>query len=132
MNASSRRGQQGVALLEALIAILIFSIGLLGIVAMQAKGQQFSVDSEDRTRAALLASDLVNKMWEAKSTTIASADYTAWQSSVSATGSGLVNGAGTYSVDTSSGVATVTITWKAPWRKSTEQSNTYTTQVQIP
>jgi type IV pilus assembly protein PilV len=123
--------QSGMALLEALISILVFSLGVLGIVALQAKASQFSVDAEDRTRAALLASELVSQMWAQSSTTLSSSTLTAWQSRVTDSSSGLLNATGTSSVD-SAGLATIKISWKAPWRKSAEQANNYITQVLIP
>jgi type IV pilus assembly protein PilV len=126
--ALSRQG--GFALLEALISILLFSIGVLGIVALQARASQFSVDSEDRSRAALFANQLVSQMWARKSTSLDAATISSWQAQVSASGSGLPSGSGSVSVD--NGLATVTITWKAPWRKSTEQSNSYVTRVVVP
>ncbi|MEN3113152.1 type IV pilus modification protein PilV [Uliginosibacterium paludis] len=125
----ARRGQQGMALLEALISILIFSFGVLGIVALQAKASQFSVDSEDRTRAAMLANEIISQMWEAGSTSDCS-------SIASTTISGRTElalpGSNASCSTDSSGVVTVTVTWKAPWRKSSEQSNTYVTKVVMP
>lgn len=125
------RRQHGAALLEALISILLFSLGVLGIVALQAKASQFSVDSEDRTRAALLANQIVSQMWAQQSTTLDAATLSSWQAQVSATGSGLPAASGSVSVD-SAALATVTISWKAPWRKSAEQANSYVTKVMIP
>jgi type IV pilus assembly protein PilV len=122
------RRQAGVALLEALVSILLFSIGVLGVVALQAKASQFSVDSEDRSRAALLANQIVSQMWAQQSTSV---DTSSWQTQVSSSSSGLPSGNGSVSVD-STGLATVTITWKAPWRKSAEQANSYVTKVIIP
>lgn len=124
--------QAGVALLEALIAILLFSFGLLGIIGLQAKAQQFSVDSEDRTRAALFANELSSLMWMQKSADVAAADVAAWQGRIAASGSGLTNGDGSYSFDSATKLATIIITWKTPWKKAAEQSSTYTTQVLIP
>ncbi|MBS1208095.1 MAG: fimbrial assembly protein [Proteobacteria bacterium] len=122
------RRQAGVALLEALVSILLFSIGVLGVVALQAKASQFSVDSEDRSRAALLANQIVSQMWAQQSTSV---DTSSWQTQVSSSSRGLPSGNGSVSVD-STGLATVTITWKAPWRKSAEQANSYVTKVIIP
>ncbi|MDO6386583.1 hypothetical protein [Uliginosibacterium sp. 31-12] len=133
--------QHGAALLEALISILLFSLGVLGIVALQAKATQFSVDSEDRTRAALLANQIVSQMWAQQSTTLDAATLSSWKAQVSATSSGLPAGDGDVSlcieVDLKNdceilGLATVTISWKAPWRKSAEQANSYVTKVMIP
>lgn len=122
--------QAGFALIEALISILLFSVGVLGIVALQAKALQFSVDSEDRSRAALFANQIVSQMWAQKSTSLDPAIIRSWQAQISASSSGLPSGSGSISVD--NGLATVTITWKAPWRKSTEQDNRYVTRVVVP
>jgi type IV pilus assembly protein PilV len=58
-----RKGQAGVALLEALIAILIFSLGILTVIAIQASSVKMAGDAQLRTRAALLADQLVGQMW---------------------------------------------------------------------
>ena len=58
-----RKQQSGIMLLEALIAILIFSIGMLGVVAMQASAIAASRDAKFRTDAGLLANELIGQMW---------------------------------------------------------------------
>jgi type IV pilus assembly protein PilV len=58
-----RRKQSGVMLLEALIGILIFSLGILALVGMQAIAVRLSTDARDRAEAANLASQLVGDMW---------------------------------------------------------------------
>ena len=58
-----RRGQSGVMLLEALIAILIFSLGILGIVGLQAVQMKLVADAKYRSDAALLAEELIGQMW---------------------------------------------------------------------
>ena len=50
-----RNRQSGVMLLEAMIAILIFSLGVLGVVGMQAMAVAASRDAKYRADAALLA-----------------------------------------------------------------------------
>jgi len=55
--------QGGVMLLEALIAILIFSIGILAVVGMQATTIRNVTDSKHRTEAAFLANKLLSQMW---------------------------------------------------------------------
>jgi type IV pilus assembly protein PilV len=60
---SSRNGQSGVMLLEALIGILIFSLGILAMVGMQAMGIKLATDSRDRAEASNLAAELVGEMW---------------------------------------------------------------------
>lgn len=52
------RPQQGVALIEAMIAILIFAFGVLGLVGLQAAMTQAQTTGKIRADAANLASDL--------------------------------------------------------------------------
>ena len=55
--------QEGFMLLEALISILIFSIGILGIVALQALSITNSTENRYRITASLLANQLISQMW---------------------------------------------------------------------
>jgi type IV pilus assembly protein PilV len=57
------RSQRGVMLLEALIAILIFSIGILAIVGMQATAVRTVTESRSRAEAALYANQLLGQIW---------------------------------------------------------------------
>jgi type IV pilus assembly protein PilV len=57
-----RNKQSGVMLLEALIAILIFSLGILGVVGMQASAVKANRDAKYRADAGLLANELVGQM----------------------------------------------------------------------
>jgi type IV pilus assembly protein PilV len=59
----TRGAQQGAFLLEALIGILIFSLGILGIVGLQAQAIRFTNDSEFRAEAVYLANSLISQMW---------------------------------------------------------------------
>lgn len=55
--------ERGVLLLEALIAILIFSLGVLGMIGLQTASVKQATAAEDRSTAALLANDLIGRMW---------------------------------------------------------------------
>jgi type IV pilus assembly protein PilV len=55
--------QCGMALLECLMALLIFSVGLLGLLGLEARVMNISTDSENRNRAAMLASEVASAMW---------------------------------------------------------------------
>lgn len=57
------RRQGGVALIEALVAVVVFSIGILGIVGMQARSVQMLSESGFRSQAAQMASELIAEMW---------------------------------------------------------------------
>ena len=54
--------QSGVVLLEVMIAVLIFSLGVLGLVGVQANTVTFLSDSRDRVDASQLASQLASTM----------------------------------------------------------------------
>jgi type IV pilus assembly protein PilV len=58
----SPRVQRGVSLLEVMIAVLIFSIGVLGIALLQMKGAQFTKESSSRTAAIMQARSLADAM----------------------------------------------------------------------
>jgi len=62
-----RKQQEGVMLLEALIAIVIFSLGVLGVVGMQASAVSTVQDAKYRTDAGLLANELLGMMWAQQS-----------------------------------------------------------------
>ena len=55
--------QRGNFMLEALIAILIVALGVLGIVGLYARSIQNVDDAKFRGEAALLASSLIGQMW---------------------------------------------------------------------
>jgi type IV pilus assembly protein PilV len=55
---SRHRAAAGVVLLEALIAMLIFAFGVLGLVGLQAAMTQAQTSSKFRADAAILATDL--------------------------------------------------------------------------
>ena len=55
--------QRGMALLECLMALLIFSVGLLGLLGLEARVMNISTDSENRGRAAMIASEVASQMW---------------------------------------------------------------------
>ncbi|GKW49373.1 type IV pilus modification protein PilV [Halomonas sp. NCCP-2165] len=55
--------QSGFTLLEALIAVLVLSFGLLGVAAMQLKAMQSSHLSYHRSIATLAAQDAVERLW---------------------------------------------------------------------
>ena len=122
--------QAGFSLIEVLVVLVLFSIGLLGLVAMQARATQVSVSAEDTTRAALLANELASAMWGANSVTLASGVIDTWNTRVAnASERGVPNGVGTVVV--AANVATITVTWRAPHEVASAQHR-YVTQVLIP
>jgi type IV pilus assembly protein PilV len=124
------RRQRGFTLVEVMVAVLVFSFGLLGLVALQARATQYSIGAEDSNRAALLANDIVSTMWTSGTVSLPAATVTAWNARVAdAAAGGLPNGAGTVVV--AGNVATVTITWR-PVGAAASVSHTYRTQAVLP
>ncbi len=65
-----RRAQRGAFLLESLMGILIFSLGVLGIVGLQAQAIRLTNDAEYRAEAVYLANSLISQMWADKPATL--------------------------------------------------------------
>jgi type IV pilus assembly protein PilV len=124
-------GQHGFALVEALVSILIFSFGVLGVIGLEARGIQFSVDAENRNRAAVFASEIASSMWLAGTVTPTAPQLAAWQVSVAnAAQTGLPNGTVTITpVAATTNATDILITWQAPSRTTTDQ---LTTRVILP
>lgn len=61
-STTRNRASGGFTLIEIMVALLIFSIGLLGLAMLQATGLKFNTDSYARTQATILAYDLIDRM----------------------------------------------------------------------
>jgi len=137
-NSQGRKSQAGIALVETLVAILIFSFGVLGLIALEANAVNFAVDSEDRNRAALFASDVASAMWTAGSVDIvgnaqlAALNNNVWQVNISdPTTTGLTNGTLNFAVVTAKSVDII-IAWRPPARATASSNSTLTTRVILP
>jgi type IV pilus assembly protein PilV len=54
--------QVGFSLIEVLVALLVLSIGLLGLAMLQVQGMKFNSDAYFRTQATILAYDMIDRM----------------------------------------------------------------------
>jgi type IV pilus assembly protein PilV len=63
MRPRQQRREQGVMMIEVLIGILIFSIGILAMLGMQTLAMRASIDSKYRAEAGFLANEIVGVMW---------------------------------------------------------------------
>ena len=126
---------RGTSLIEVLVALLLFSFAILGFVALQARATAFSLDAEDRTRAAMLANELISTMWTQGTNALPDTTVTAWKNKVTNRSvSGLAVPSGydpTVSTDATTGVTTITINWRAPSKATTEPVSKYITTVSI-
>lgn len=55
--------QSGVGLVEVMVALLIFSVGMLGVASLQVVSKKSSFEAQQRQEAVLLVSDLVARMY---------------------------------------------------------------------
>lgn len=115
------KGQRGVSLLEALIGILIFSIGILAVVGMQAAAIKTVAESKYRMDAGFLANEIIGDMWANRSS-LASFEYSGgtppavlerWIDKVNATLPGAVTNPPDIEI-AAGNVVTVTIFWQHP------------------
>ena len=127
----TRHGQAGVMLIEALIGILSFSIGILALIAMQATAISNTTESRYRTEASFLANQIIGQIWVDRGTNnanIAAYDTTsgagttaraAWITKVASTLPGVTAGgtnSPTIAVSAVGGAQQVVVTvfWKRP------------------
>lgn len=97
--------QDGVVLLEGLIAIVIFAFGVLAIVGMQASTMRATTDAKYRVDASFLINQTLGQMWADRNNL---AGYVVTNQGVAA----LPNGKRTVAVNGRD--VTVTVTWQAP------------------
>lgn len=143
--------QRGVMLVEALVAIAIFSFAVLGIVGLQATAIRTVRDADYRAKASFFANQIVGRMWvdrfnvptyalnaaatacEEGDNTAANPLVTSWISGLSdATNQGALPGAAGLQQQIVVGpnnVVTVTLCWKSPQDESAHNF-TLTTQIQ--
>jgi type IV pilus assembly protein PilV len=128
------KNEQGVMLLEALIGILIFSIGILAMLGMQATAMRATIDSKYRSEAGFLANEIIGRMW-ADRANLASYDT----ASASCPGDPVCDwvtrvqnllpratGAEAPTVEISGQQVTVTVRWKRPGETTPSNHSTVT------
>ena len=101
-------------LIEALVAILLFTLGIIAVMGLQANSVAQVSQAKYRTDASYLANQIIGKMWVdqanlANYATTGNSVRSAWDGVVAAT---LPQGTGTIVVNGS--VVTVTIQWQMP------------------
>ena len=65
------KSQQGVILIEALIGILVFALGILAMVGLQALSISNTTQSRNRAEASYFANQIIGRMWVADKTQLA-------------------------------------------------------------
>lgn len=117
--------QQGSVVLEALISILLFAVGILAIIGLQAASIKNVAAAKYRTDASLLTNQVIGQMWvsdksnaalTAKFSSPSGAGYLAWANTVAQSlpgVSGVAANAPTIAIDANNN-ATITVFWQAP------------------
>lgn len=141
MRSAMHENQKGVALLEALIALLVFSFGVLGLVGLQALAIKNTTDAKFRADASFLANQIIGQMWAAipgdslaaanqavlagfahrpagaacspNGTATGNATATAWLAEVNGVLPNAAANRQQISVDATTGQVTVTLCWRA-------------------
>lgn len=57
-----RNNQRGFTLVEMLVALVVLTIGMLGVVGMQLQAMRYNTDAYLRTQATTLAYDIMDRM----------------------------------------------------------------------
>jgi type IV pilus assembly protein PilV len=112
--------QQGVVILESLIAILIFSMGILALVGLQAAMVKNASESKYRAEASFIAQQRLGTMW---ADTGNLADYLEADTDIS----GVLPGGTRTVVMPVAGEVSVTVTWQQPG----EAQHNFTTNARI-
>ena len=115
-----KSAQQGVVILEAMIAILIFSIGVLSVIGLQAVMIKNTGESKFRAEANYIAQQRIGQMWADPDNL---ANYLEANFDISTL---LPNGTRTVTQPVA-GQFVVTVTWQQPG----EAQHTFTTTASI-
>lgn len=135
MHTRKPDAQSGFLIIEALIAILIFSIGILALVSFYASSIRDTSAARYRTEASFLANQLFADMWTNRAN-LATYQFPGsgtpptsvkpWTDAVGARLPGTTGKQPKIEVDTSNNVVTVTIYWKAPGQDDFNQLQSVT------
>ena len=136
-----RSDQAGFMLIEAMVSIVVFSIGVLGLVALLAAVIKETSNAQYRIEASMLTDQLIGEMWgEDKATLPASFSspdgprYQAWLTrSVQAANNGLPGAVATPPtvVFGANNQVTVTVFWQMPGSAPGTPAHQYTTITQL-
>jgi type IV pilus assembly protein PilV len=118
-HSRSKANAHGAALIEALVGILIFSIGILGLVGLQASMTRAQGAAKYRADAAYLSSEIIGAMWADKPNlasyaTTAAGCTTAYQRCrdwVNKVATGLPQGQVVLTPTATTGAVSLTMTW---------------------
>jgi type IV pilus assembly protein PilV len=114
------RQQSGIVLIEALIAVLLLSLGILGLIGLQGSMSANVTDAKYRAEASFLANQLLAQMWIDQTNLVSYAinagsctqTYTQCSDWLTKVGQQLPGGSATVVLNGTA--ATITVTWLTP------------------
>lgn len=125
---------RGFAMVEVIVGMLLFSVGILGLVSLLGTMTTAQSSSMFRSEAAALSGELIGNMWADSSTNRLSyvsgstacsyAPCAQWIEKVSTR---LPRGSADIAIDATTGVTTISISWVVP----AEGEHTYVTSTSI-
>jgi len=141
---SSARGEGGSAILEGLIAILLFSVGIIAIMGLQSVSINAVRDAKYRSDASYVAAQIIGLMWADRGansvnlpcysiptagtcpSSSSTTERVAWLNSFTTSGGvnflpGAAPARQEITVDTATSTVTVTIRWQSPQDVSERQ-----------
>lgn len=135
---ASRGRQAGFSLIEGLVSILIFSLGILALVGLQANSMKQANNAKYRSDASMLVNGLIGQMWvtDRSAATLQSnfntggTAYTAWLTDVQAALPVAAASAPSVSVS-AAGLVTVNLYWKSPSEQADAPAHQYTVIAQV-
>jgi type IV pilus assembly protein PilV len=113
------QAQRGVVIIEVLIAILIFSVGVLAIVGLQATMIKSTADAKYRADASYIAQARIGQMWADPGNVVSYVETNTDISTLLPAGRRTVT-------QVSAGQFQVTVTWQQPGPDATTRNFTTT------
>lgn len=114
-----RTGVRGIVMIEILVAMLIFMLGILGFIGMQTALTKEQSEAHLRATAANLANDVMGRMWAnvgnlagyVGTDSCSATSCTEWRSKVQ---DALPGGTASIKVDASTGNVSIKLGWTLP------------------
>jgi type IV pilus assembly protein PilV len=135
-----RAAQGGIVMIEVLIAVLVFSFGILGVIHLQGTAIKLNADAKLRSDASYLVGQMISQMWIDRSNLAdyvhmssgssctftgsagSSSNVTDWVGTASKPGTvlgSLPNATSQIKVETGTNLVTVTVCWRTPQETDT-------------
>ena len=135
-----RAAQAGIVIVEVLLAVLVFSFGILGVINLQANAIKMNADAKLRSDASYLAGQIISQMWVDRAnladyahftqgtactftgSTANSSNVTSWVGASATAGTvlgSLPNATSQIKIETGTNMVTVKICWRAPQETET-------------